>query len=379
MFFASIALTAVMGGRTIEGANPYRIRTHMPIRLVRRSWSVDFQFGGERCRRRSPLNTREGAIAYEMFLKKEAGLHGSVTAALRANLPAYGRPCPTLAEFASRWVRGYVVVNNRPQEQRKKAHLLKNHLIPFFGAFRLCDIGPEEIEQYKGLKREAAIGHKTINDHLAVLHKCLVCAKEWKVLRTEVPRMPLLRFTEPAFRFLGVDECRRLLAAAAPLIRAMVTVGLQTGMRFCELVALRWQDVDLERGIVTVAQSRVGREVSPPKNGRVRHVPLTRELTRLFGSLPKGAGTVFLRDGVPMTYSSAWKGLRKASRDAGIEDVSWHDLRHTFASQLVSLGASLLSVQHLLGHASIQVTMRYSHLGRDALRDSVRLLDAVEY
>jgi integrase len=351
----------------------------MSVRLFGKSWVVDFHFGGERCRKRSPLNTKAGALAYEMFLRKEAGLHGSITAALRANAPAHGTPCPTLIEFAPRWFKGYVVVNNRPQEQRKKNHLFKNHILPYFGHLRLCDIGPEEIEQYKGIKRETPFGAKTINDHLAVLHKCLVCAKEWKVLRTEVPRMPLLRFSEPAFRFLCVEDCRKLLAASTPLTRAMIMTGLQTGMRFCELSALRWQDVDLDRGIITIAQSRVGKHISPPKNNRIRHMPLTRELAATLSSFPREAAFVFHRDGLPISYSSAWKSLRKASREAGVEDTSWHDLRHTFASQLVSLGASLLSVQHLLGHSSIQVTMRYSHLGKDALRDSVRLLDAVSY
>ena len=99
----------------------------------------------------------------------------------------------------------------------------------------------------------------------------------------------------------------------------------------------------------------------------------------LLQAMPRRNELVFERDGRPISYSSAWKSLRKISRIAGVADTSWHDLRHTFASQLVSLGASLLSVQHLLGHSSIQVTMRYSHLGRDALRDAVKLLDAVSF
>jgi len=67
--------------------------------------------------------------------------------------------------------------------------------------------------------------------------------------------------------------------------------------------------------------------------------------------------------------------IAKASADADIAHVSWHDLRHTFASTLVERGASLLAVQKLLGHSDIQVTMRYSHLGSDSLRSTMALLE----
>ena len=165
--------------------------TYMPVRQIGERWMVDFHFGGERCRRRSPLNTAEAALAYEMFLKKEAGLYGSITAAIRANTPHHHTPCPKLREFAPRWFAGYVAVNNRPKEQQLKRIIFERHILPDFGSERLCDIGHEEIERYKGRKRAAGFAAKTINNHLAVLHRCLTSAKEWSVLRTDVPRVPL--------------------------------------------------------------------------------------------------------------------------------------------------------------------------------------------
>jgi hypothetical protein len=90
------------------------------MRLIRKNWFVDFRFGGERCRKKSPLNTRPGALAYEMFLQKEAALYGSITAAIRAHEPRNRTPCPTLRDFTPRWIDGYVIVNNRPMEQGHK-------------------------------------------------------------------------------------------------------------------------------------------------------------------------------------------------------------------------------------------------------------------
>src|SRR5664280_633461 len=171
----------------------------MPVRHVKKSWIVDFRFGGERCRKRAPLNSKAGAIAYEFFLRKEAGLYGSIGAALRANIPKNHIPCPTLIEFTPRWMNGYVVVNNRIQEQRHKRAIFEQHILPEFGNIRLCDIGLEEIEGYKGKKRVSGLSPKSINNHLAMLHQCLACAKKWEVLNTEVPRIPIMRSTEPAF------------------------------------------------------------------------------------------------------------------------------------------------------------------------------------
>ena len=348
----------------------------MPVRQIKKSWMVDFRFGSERCRKRSPLNTRPGAIAYEMFLKKESCLYGSITAALRANAPQNRMPCPTLTEFAPRWFAGYVTVNNRPKEQAQKRLIFEHHILPEFGSLRLCDIGYEEIEVYKGRKRGIGLAAKTINNHLAVLHRCLTCAKEWNVLRTDVPRVPLLRSAEPTFHFLTEDDCVKLLAAApVGTPRTMILMGLQTGLRFCELAALHWEEVDLVRASVTVCRSMVAGHVSSPKSNRIRHVPLTSDLVDALSALPRGGDVVFHRKGRMMTYRVAWKMLDELSRAAGIAHVSWHDLRHTFASQLVGRGASLLSVQKLLGHSDIQVTMRYSHLGKDALRGAIALLE----
>lgn len=349
----------------------------MPTRKIEGRWYVDFYFGGERCRRKSPLNSATGAAAYELFLRKEAAVLGSVGAALRANSPLNQTPCPKLVEFAPRWLRGYVLVNNRPAERRHKQTIMERHLFPHFGDMRLCDIQAEALESYKGVKREEGFAPKTINNQLAVLHRCLVCAKQWNVLRTDVPTIPLLKAPQPTFRFLTQAECTALLAHTSDLVdRTMILMGLRTGMRFCELSGLQWNEVDLTRRLVTICRSRVSGHLSPPKNNRIRHVPLTASLVEQLNSLSRNGDFVFQRNGNALEYTASWKRLRSISAAAKIESVSWHDLRHTFASQLVERGASLLAVQKLLGHSDIQVTMRYSHLGKNALRDAIAVLEA---
>lgn len=347
----------------------------MPVRHIRKAWFVDFRFGGERCRRKAPYNSKAGAIAYELFLRKEAGIFGSINAVLRAHTPKHRIPCPTLNEFAPRWFAGYVVVNNRIMEQRHKQIIFERHILPAFGNLRLCDIGLEEIEVYKGKKRGEGLAPKTINNQLAVLHRCLTCAKDLGILYADVPRVPLLRSPLPTFHFLTNDDCAKLIATAPQGIpRTMILMGLRTGMRFCELSALRWQNVDLVRNLVTVCQSAAAGIVYAPKNSRIRHIPLTTDIAASLAALPCISPFAFHLDGQMMGYFDAWSMLDRLSREAGIEHVSWHDLRHTFASQLVERGVSLLAVQKLLGHSDIGVTMRYSHLGKDSLREAVAVL-----
>ena len=126
-------------------------------------------------------------------------------------------------------------------------------------------------------------------------------------------------------------------------------IALNTGLRCGGMYKLTWGDIDFERRLAT---ERLG------KNGKTRHLPLNEAALAAFGKLrdgSDGAGRVFFTK-----KPRHW--FEKAIKRAGIEDFHWHDLRHTFASRLTMLGVPLRVVQKLMGHSSIQMTARYSHL-----------------
>lgn len=345
------------------------------MRKRKGSWWVDFMYNYERMRKRSPHNSKTAAEAFEVYLRQLVAQHGSVSDALKALKPTKSEACPTLAAFAPRWFEGYVVVNNRPKEQEQKRCIFRSHILPVFGTKRLNAISTELIERYKGSKKEAGLTPKTINNHLAALHKCLATAKEWEII-AELPRMPLLKTGKPPFRFLTEAEEATLLAAAPKdQLGAMILVALRTGLRFSELTALRWEDVDLERGAVTVQRSVVEGHVGPTKNLRTRHIRLTQDAFDVLNSVPRTHKLIFHHNGAPVHQRVAIKRLRRLCRRAGIEPATWHDLRHTFASRLVARGAPLPAVQRLLGHADIAMTMRYTHLNPDLLDQAISLLE----
>lgn len=158
----------------------------------------------------------------------------------------------------------------------------------------------------------------------------------------------------------------------------MVFVALRTGLRLGELRGLRWEDVDLRRSRILVRVAADDEQVlHPPKNGKTREIDLGDEaIDVLRGHKHLRGPHVFCEDdGAILSQRACQHGIEKCCKRAGLRLIGWHVLRHTFASTLVMRGATLRAVQDLLGHGSLAMTLRYSHLSPDARRDAVRLLD----
>jgi site-specific recombinase XerD len=159
-------------------------------------------------------------------------------------------------------------------------------------------------------------------------------------------------------RWLSAEEEVRLRAAIEvrhPEHMPEIELALNTGLRLSEMYGLTWENVSLSRRVLTIPRS---------KNGEMRHVPIN---SAVMGSLlelrKRGGGTgrvIRNPQGEPLTDPRHW--FEPAVRQAKIRDFSWHCLRHTFASRLVMAGVDLRTVQELLGHKSIAMTVRYSHL-----------------
>lgn len=362
------SLTALGGSGTMRRGVSFRYNyIPMSARRLHNSWWIDFHFNRVRYRKRSPLNTRQGALDFEATVRQQLSRGEPVLLALSS-----GR---TFANFAEEWFETYVRTNNRPSEQRAKRMKLDNHLLPYFGSRPIATIGEQDVERFKKAKLEQGLSAKSVNNALTVLRKCLQTAHEWGAL-PRVPRFQWLRVAPQRFDFLTKEEAGRLLEASRPdgVWGEMVLCGLRTGMRVGELLALAWQDVDFERHTLTVQRAILCGIVDAPKNNRTRTIPLTTDLEACLVRR-RSEGIVFPNDfGRHHTYSAAVCALHRAQQRAGLRGFGWHALRHTFASQLVTAGVSLRAVQELLGHSTIQMTMRYSHLAPSALRDAVAVL-----
>jgi integrase len=139
-------------------------------------------------------------------------------------------------------------------------------------------------------------------------------------------------------------------------------------LRIGEILSLRWENVDMEKGLLSIFAH---------KTHKTRTVPMNSDARRVLEVWAMGRKNEFVfynhETGKPFVDLDA--GLALACRKAGIEGVTWHKLRHTFASRLVNRGVDIVTVQQLLGHSTIVTTMRYTHTNLDSKRTAVAKLE----
>jgi integrase len=201
---------------------------------------------------------------------------------------------------------------------------------------------------------------------LATLRHLLLLARdEWEVLAA-VPKIRQEREPQGRLRWLTEEEIVALLAACnRSTSRELwhgVVLALNTGLRLSELYGLTWERVDMTRGVIRLELT---------KTGKRREVPINADAFAALSALgPRSEGRVFKVRDPRQSY-------RHAVRRAKLDDVTFHTLRHTFASWAMMRGASLKELQELLGHASLTMTMRYAHLAPERLKQAVSRLDGL--
>ena len=236
-------------------------------------------------------------------------------------------------------------------------------LLDRFDGWNISEIDPPAIQDFAEERLEK-VKDATVQKDLATLKAILNKAhREGRLIA--VPPFPRMKSLKGRCRWLTVDEELRLLAVAAPHLRPLIAFAIDTGRRRSELLGLDWRNVDLKRGRITFTRT---------KNGEDRTIRLTERARRVLLELgPKPSGPVF-------TYAGrAIQGMKSAfgtaRRNAGIEDLRLHDLRHTFASRLVQQGVSIYEVMHLTGHKSVSMVQRYAHLAPDYQERAIAALD----
>lgn len=337
----------------------------MGARKIRNNWWIDFRFERTRVRRRSPDNSRRGAEAYEQRLRQKLVCGEAINHPKRA----------LFAEFVKQWFDVYVMTNNKQSEQRAKRYILSRHLVPSFGKTLVSEIDVLSVERYKSRLLRDGLSPKTINNHLTVLRRSLQCAFDWGEIDT-VPRIQWLKRPPGRIDYLTDVECLRLISDDhEPQWSLMVRTALLTGMRVGELLALDWGDIDMSQRTLTVRRSAFRGVATSPKSNRTRRIPITDDLAVALSPHRKKRGWLFGHDDLRMrSYDAADRALTRICKRAGVRDIGWHILRHTFATQLVERGAAMREIQELLGHTTITMTEKYAHVAPSSLRRAVDLL-----
>ena len=275
-----------------------------------------------------------------------------------------------------------------------------------FHSTQLGEVSAQEFEKWRTKRLQAKKARKTVNRDLDDVRGVLSKALEWGFIEAN-PLAGVKKLKTDKMgstRFLSGDEEVRLVAELSkrdqriraardrgnawrkkrdlPLLptlhnhvfadhlQPMIITSLNTGVRQGELFELRWAEVNFEQKLVTIRGEK-------SKNLQTRHIPLNtpchEALSRWRDQCPDDAVLVFPgKSGERLdNVNSAWRSVLK---NATIDKFRWHDLRHTFASRLVMKGVDLNTVRDLMGHADIQMTLRYSHLAPEHKAEAVERL-----
>lgn len=344
----------------------------MTIRKRGKNYWVDFSFDCHRIRKRSPDNSYKGAQAYETLLRQRLARGESLTK------PISKITTHTFKEVALKWLELYVKSNNKPSEYLNRKTILNGSLIPYFGTKNIAEIESLEIEKYKNyLLEQRKLSPKSINNYLCVLSRCLKTAQEWKILQ-DVPKFKLLKVPPQEYDFLTEPESKRLLQYADDVWHDMILLAIRTGLRFGELIALQWSDVNFNDAVLTVNRNIVRGFEGSPKNNKTRIIPLTPSVIEMFQRRKRNCKYIFHNgESNPLRYNVCRDKLREVCILSGLRLISWHVLRHTFATHLSDKNISIVAIQELMGHSDIKTTRRYTHPNLPVLQNAIKMLEPV--
>jgi integrase len=251
------------------------------------------------------------------------------------------------------------------------------HLSPFFGSRPLDRIARRDVESLGAQMIRKGKAPATTRHALSVLHTIFEHARrqEWVVANpVSLADKPRVEQVDPDIRFLDTEEVEALVRGVPDdylgrVERPMYLAAAMTGMRQGELLALRWLDVDWAAQRVRIRRNFVRGEFGTPKSKRSsRSVPLADRLARELDQLHRGTNwpgeddLVFAHPhtGKPIDRSKLLKRFKSALKHAGVRDVRFHDLRHTFGTRLAAQGVPMRTLQEMMGHRDFKTTLIYA-------------------
>ena len=259
--------------------------------------------------------------------------------------------------------------------QRTYRRDLQKYVLPRFGAVRLGQLRPDEIEHWLNDELASGLAPSSVHRHYRILRRALkVAVDKQRLLANPCDKVDPPKVPRREMVFLNWDEVNRLAAAMPGRYRALIYLAVDSGMRWSELVGLRETSIDLALRKVRVTEQLLydaGRWVRkvPKTEAGIRSITIssfTAELLRSHLAEFGGAaeGLVFSNSaGRPLIHSSFLSHYLKPAMGASGVECRFHDLRHTSVALAIASGAHPKAIQARMGHSSITVTLdRYGHL-----------------
>jgi integrase len=296
----------------------------------------------------------------------------------------------TVSQYMTRWLEDSAKGDLAPRTYHNYHLQIRQHIIPAFGSMKLSKLTAAHVQSLYAQKLRGGLKPSSVRYIHAVLHRALEQAVRFNL----IPFNPAARVDPPKVRQeeimpLDLDQARRLLdAARGDKYEALYVLSVTTGLRMGESLGLKWSDVDFEAETLRVNRQlqRMRRDgeksgslvFSEPKNASRRTIDLPQRALQALRSHRKRqlekqlrAGTDWQDNGLVFATGKGTpldaqnivnRHFKPLLKRAGLPDIRWHDLRHTYATILLIRGTHPTYVQKSLGHASVQLTLdRYSH------------------
>jgi integrase len=316
-------------------------------------WWVYIMIDGVRHSQSTGMSNRRMAEGFERKYREELEARAAGFTELKPEM--------TFAELAARFLASGEVKPHHTDRLKM--------LLPFWGHRELRAINRAMVREYRAARmKQRQLTDTTVNRDLEVLRHLLF----WAVDEGTLAANPLARLRMPRSRkrkrpILSWEDEQRLVAAAAPHLKEIIKTAIDTGMRRGELTHRQWEDVDLDRGVLSVTRSKTA-------EGEQREIPLTDRLRSILAGRRQTEGLVFCFKGESIAQiKTGWAG---AIRRSGIQRLRFHDLRHNFATRLLELGVLADVRKALMGHSSGEdVHSIYTHVELPLKRKAIALLN----
>jgi integrase len=364
------------------------------IRRGERSWRLKFDVGAD--------NAGKRKTRYVTFRGTKAEAQRELVRLLAAEQSGQGvdPTRETVAEFLTRWLRDWSAVNMSPKTHERFGEIVRLHVFPHIGAKRIQKLTSDDlVALYATLKTATGLAPRTILHVHRLLFRAFGHARKWRVAPTNVAAdadTPNVEDVEVSI--LQPGEAQAVLTALrGKTLYPIVATALGTGMRRGELLALRWQDVDLDRATLRVErsleQTKAGLRFKAPKTKHGRraialpaylvadlraHWKMQQEqrLALGAGKSPPDSLVFATFEAKPKSPNALTKEWSVAAKALGVK-VSFHGLRHTHASQLIASGMDVLTISRRLGHGTPTITLAvYGHLFTNSDDRAAQVLDA---
>lgn len=280
----------------------------------------------------------------------------------------------TVRELMEKYLKEHSKSNKSPTSFLRDRQV-SDHWIQFLGNMQLSEVTSNLISQFKQKRRENGAAPATINKELSVFsHAFNLSIKEWGWVRDNpVRNVSREKDHRGIERWLTVEEEEKLLNQSPLWLKEIIVFAIHTGLREGEILSLKWSQIDFSRKALVISEQKNKGVDTLPLNETVLSV--LREKTKIRNIY---SNLVFLsNNGTKMDGGNLRRAFYASCKRAGIENLRFHDLRHTFASRLVQAGVDLYAVQKLGRWKTLSMVLRYAHHHPESLRSSVEILDKI--